>query len=730
MEEKTPVYKLNVTVWDALKRFLSSDNPLSYLVNVFLNALWLIGKLIKKLLKLIKGVKPEENKAGKQVNDYGYEVHFNDLLKYARKEKTREYHKDLSVTVIVPIYNGSDHLRELFPSLEKNTSKRVKILLIDDCSSEKKTKDLIREYSERNRNWEASRNNTNLGFVGSINRGMSLVKTDLAVWLNSDTIVPSKWLERLTEPFCQDPYLATATPFTNSGVTFSYPVFAKDNELKFSLEEIDKAFGRIQSLNDGLDDTYSGTGFCMAVNMKAWNEVGELDEVSFGKGYGEENDWCFRALQNGYRHKIVPDLFVEHRHGGTFESEEKQKLQEEHAKVLLQRYPKLMNETIPTFLKEDPWKKYRALADLFLSDHKTVLFIDIRKESNDKSGAIDYAYDKIAEFERKDCRVILLNYEKNSEKWFVSPISIDSGCSISLDSFSDLNELFKLIFVKTVFINNLAFYLNPEAIIDQLCLLKDEHAFKLEYAFNDHLPACPSYFLINDKCLPCPVSKGQTCVNCLKENPYKVIERYDVNKWREHYRKLFIRVDSFLFFSDYTRKIITNVYPEIQARSHVVPHKPLMDQNASKYVPNEEKDGILRIAFVGHFTRTKGADLFIETAKKLKENIKSKFYIIGYADDEYKVDYEITGKYERNDLGKILSDKKIDLVIMPSFSNETYSYTVQELMLLKVPFVVFACGAPADRIRKENYRLAEIAEEVNADSLFKATVTLKDRLGL
>ena len=203
-----------------------------------------------------------------------------------------------------------------------------------------------------------------------------------------------------------------------------------------------------------------------------------------------------------------------------------------------------------------------------------------------------------------------------------------------------------------------------------------------------------------------------------------------MNKWREHYRKLFIRVDSFLFFSDYTRKIITNVYPEIQARSHVVPHKPLMDQNASKYVPNEEKDGILRIAFVGHFTRTKGADLFIETAKKLKENIKSKFYIIGYADDEYKVDYEITGKYERNDLGKILSDKKIDLVIMPSFSNETYSYTVQELMLLKVPFVVFACGAPADRIRKENYRLAEIAEEVNADSLFKATVTLKDRLGL
>ena len=140
-------------------------------------------------------------------------------------------------------------------------------------------------------------------------------------------------------------------------------------------------------------------------------------------------------------------------------------------------------------------------------------------------------------------------------------------------------------------------------------------------------------------------------------------------------------------------------------------------------------DGILRIGFVGHFTRTKGADLFIETAKRLKKQYNCRFYIIGYADDEYKVDYEITGKYRRNDLGKILSEKKIDLVIMPSFSNETYSYTVQELMLLKVPFVIFACGAPAERVRRENYEPVEIAEEVSTDSLYGATVALIEKIG-
>ena len=38
----------------------------------------------------------------------------------------------------------------------------------------------------------------------------------------------------------------------------------------------------------------------MGMNRNVINEIGFLDEESFGKGFGEENDWCQRAAKKYY----------------------------------------------------------------------------------------------------------------------------------------------------------------------------------------------------------------------------------------------------------------------------------------------------------------------------------------------------------------------------------------------------------------------------------------------
>ena len=81
----------------------------------------------------------------------------------------------------------------------------------------------------------------------------------------------------------------------------------------------------------------TGVGFCMGMNLKAIQEVGLLDEENFGKGYGEENDWCQRAIAAGYENVHVDNLFVYHKHGGSFPSEEKQRLLKEHSEALLRK---------------------------------------------------------------------------------------------------------------------------------------------------------------------------------------------------------------------------------------------------------------------------------------------------------------------------------------------------------------------------------------------------------
>lgn len=318
------------------------------------------------------------------------EYYLTDLLPLSTLGSTRSFKREkISCTVVVPVYNGLDHLKRLLPSLVENTNKDVHVLIINDNSPDKHVNDFLKKY-EAYPNFCVLTNSENLGFVGTINKAMSMVKTDFAVWLNSDTDVPNFWIERLLAPFEKHPKLATATPFSNSAVTFSYPDFGVDNELKFPLKEIDEAFQKIEPTESQMEETYSGTGYCMAINMECWKDVGELDIEAFGKGYGEENDWCMRASLKGWHHKLVNNLFVHHSHGGSFLSEEKKALCERNRKILISRYPKIMLEEVPQFFQQDPWKPFRQLASLFLSNKNLTLFIDLKKKTNDISGALDY----------------------------------------------------------------------------------------------------------------------------------------------------------------------------------------------------------------------------------------------------------------------------------------------------------------------------------------------------
>ena len=43
-----------------------------------------------------------------------------------------------------------------------------------------------------------------------------------------------------------------------------------------------------------------------------------FDADTFGRGYGEENDFCMRAAGHGWRHVLCDDVFVAHRGGVSF----------------------------------------------------------------------------------------------------------------------------------------------------------------------------------------------------------------------------------------------------------------------------------------------------------------------------------------------------------------------------------------------------------------------------
>jgi len=197
----------------------------------------------------------------------------------------------------------------------------------------------LEKLAEKYKNTLLFFNEENKGFVKTINIASTYVQNHFVI-LNTDVEVPEGWLQRLMKPVIDNKKIASTTPFTNAGTIFSFPELNVDNKIfaDLDVDKVDSVFKLIDA--DSLSiDVPTGVGFCMGINLDAWKKIGSFDENTFGRGYGEENDWCLRAKSAGYRNVMVSNLFVYHKHGGSFLPEEKQKLIQDNLQKIFNHYP-------------------------------------------------------------------------------------------------------------------------------------------------------------------------------------------------------------------------------------------------------------------------------------------------------------------------------------------------------------------------------------------------------
>ena len=61
----------------------------------------------------------------------------------------------------------------------------------------------------------------------------------------------------------------------------------------------------------------TAVGFCMLITRRCIDAVGWFDQGNFPRGYGEENDFSLRAIEQGFRNLLCADVYVAHQ-GGAF----------------------------------------------------------------------------------------------------------------------------------------------------------------------------------------------------------------------------------------------------------------------------------------------------------------------------------------------------------------------------------------------------------------------------
>jgi|GEM_PF-3777155 GT2 family glycosyltransferase/MoaA/NifB/PqqE/SkfB family radical SAM enzyme len=277
---------------------------------------------------------------------------------------------EVPVLVVVPVYGGLVHLSPLFASLLAESDPLRRVVVVDDGNRDPAVLEILAGLEGRN-GVTVIRQPANAGFVEAIWAGFRQRRPDEhLVILNTDTILPPGWLARLVRPFQDDPTIASATPFSNAASICGFPHMPEDNPIPLPEEalRIDRALRRIDPQAVRIEMP-TGVGFCMAMSRQALDRIGFIERETFGPGYGEENDWCRKAVAAGFHHLLLPDLYVLHAHGGSFPSEQKRKLIERNLGIVNRRYPDYAG-AVSDFIQADLLAPLRGFLAFLLAVEK------------------------------------------------------------------------------------------------------------------------------------------------------------------------------------------------------------------------------------------------------------------------------------------------------------------------------------------------------------------------
>ncbi len=607
------------------------------------------------------------------------------------------------VDIIVPVYNGLDYLEPLFRSIKRNTCSPYHLIVVDDASSDERVWPHLQALTHEHANCTLLRNKKNRGFVRTVNQAAKRTRGDF-VLLNTDVEVPVAWLERLMAPIRTDRTIASTTPFSNAATVCSFPFMGADNPpfADLDVERIDRWFRRL-----GMDQTAielpTGIGFCMGVNGDVWRRIGAFDARTFGRGYGEENDWCLRAKAAGYFNVMVPNLFVHHKHGGSFDPAERGALRERNLRKVIARHPHYPH-LVQVFVREDPPGLIRQLMTMLIACGETsqppLLIVDHEMGG----GANAYRQRLVQERLAADQPVLLLGTRRGStsspERIRLRCLYRDADVSFEIDQLSALESLFADYHVPLagIFYNNGISFSRPTALLDTLHRLKFATGACLTAAIHDFYPLCPSYNLLNSQGMYCDLPEIDTCHKCLPDNQYAANpENAEIEDWRRTWHALLKLADEILCFSNDSRRHVKKVYPECAAKIQVRPHE--LNVRFERR-PGINSKGPLHIGVVGAISYAKGSEIVADLAQHLwATDSQARITVIGLLNHaSQSPNLTVTGPYKPESLPDLIERHGINVFFLPSIWPETFSYVTAELMALDVPIACFDIGAPAERL--------------------------------
>ncbi len=229
-----------------------------------------------------------------------------------------------NVDIIIPVYNSLDKFIQCFLSVYNcSKQKDVNVIIVNDYSDEKTTEYLVK-LEKNYKNVFLINNEINIGYTRSINKALSISKSDHILLLNSDTVVFEGWIEGLLKCMYSSKEIGIVGPLSNAALYQTIP-YIKFTNVGYEIVNIDKNMTKediskivTYSSNENFPEVYIVNGFCFFMKRVVLESIGFFDELNFPIGYGEEDDFCVRAYLKNIKMAIADNVYVFHHKSSSF----------------------------------------------------------------------------------------------------------------------------------------------------------------------------------------------------------------------------------------------------------------------------------------------------------------------------------------------------------------------------------------------------------------------------
>lgn len=242
--------------------------------------------------------------------------------------------EDLQLSIIIAVYERQDELAELLSSLTKQTDKLFEIIIVDDGSKSKLDTVCGKFEGQLNLHYYYK---TNSGPGKSRNYGMEKANGNYFIFLDSDTIIPSTYIDSVKKELSSNFVDAFGGPddaddsFTDlqKAITFSMTSFLTTGGIRGGERQIGK---------------FQPRSFNMGISRVAYEKTGGFADLRVG----EDPDLSMRLWENGFETRLFQTSKVIHKRRTSLRKFAKQVYQFGIARPIL-------NQRHPTYIKPTFW---------------------------------------------------------------------------------------------------------------------------------------------------------------------------------------------------------------------------------------------------------------------------------------------------------------------------------------------------------------------------------------